>query len=559
MNPVGLAGFNLSKYPTAPSRDRLTFNVVQSAGDAVSAKIAKNRPKPMFLTSGGSYTLQRKAKKLDKFVEGVYYENNAYILGPQIFTDAYVLGDGIIHVFDRDDKVTFERVIAGEMFTDWAESIYGEPRQLHRVKNIDREVLLDMFPDKEKEINEASKSDLGDSVNTENVSDQLCVVESWHLKSGKDAEDGCHTINIYNGKNLFDDTEWDKKRFPFAKLTWSRRLHGYWGQGGAEQVQPIQLEINKILWTMQRSYQLSGSFKIWVKIGSKIVKEHLNNEIGTIIESDERPEYMVPPIIPPEMYQQLDKLKNAAFEQIGVSQLSANSQKPAGLDSGRALREYNNIETERFMILGQAYEQFFLQLSMLAIDCARDIYASKKSLSVKSPNSKFIQSIDWKDAEISDDDMILQMFPVSSLPNDPSGRMQTIQEWVQAGWITPRTAKRIQNFPDLEAVEELDNAKEDYLHMILEKIIDDGEFTPPEPFDDLQLAKELFLNYYAYGKNSGVEEDKLEMLRQFNEQVDLLVQKATPPPPTAPGGSAPQANPMAPPQSDLLPNTPPAA
>ena len=137
--------------------------------------------------------------------------------------------------------------------------------------------------------------------------------------------------------------------------------------------------------------------------------------------------------------------------------------------------------------------------------------------------------------------------------------MQQIQEWVQAGWITPRTAKRIQDFPDLEAVEQLENAKEDYLHMVFEKILDDGEYTAPEPFDDLQMAKQLFLDYYAYAKCNGVEEDKLEMLRNFNEQVDLLIQKATPPSPTAPGSMSPQASPMAPPQSDLIQNTPQAA
>jgi len=83
-------------------------------------------------------------------------------------------------------------------------------------------------------------------------------------------------------------------------------------------------------------------------------------------------------------------------------------------------------------------------------------------------------------------------------------------------------------------------------------------FTPPEPFDDLQLGKELVLQYYAQGKCNGLEEDKLEMLRMFNDQVDILIQKALPPQ-QPPVGATPQANPMAPPQSDLVPNVPQAA
>ena len=49
-------------------------------------KMAKNRPKPLFLTSGGDYKLIRKAKKLTKFCDGIFYENEAYKLGPEILT-----------------------------------------------------------------------------------------------------------------------------------------------------------------------------------------------------------------------------------------------------------------------------------------------------------------------------------------------------------------------------------------------------------------------------------------------------------------------------------------
>ena len=561
MNLSGVNGFGSSRYPSAPlpTKDRLTFNVIQSAGDAVTAKIAKNKPKPMFLTSGGSYQLQRKAKKLDKFVEGVFYENDIYHMGPKVMRDAYVLGDGFVQVLARDGRVAYDRTLAGELLVDWKESVYGNPRQMHRVKEYDRDVLIEMFPEHEAKILMAKNYRTEVTANGEPNSNQLTVAESWRLPSGKDADDGKHSINILGGDNLLDD-KWTKDYFPFARLQWSSRQVGYWSQGGAEQIQSIQLEINKILWTIQRSYQLLGGTKLWTQIGSKLVKEHVTNEIAAIWESDTKPEFITPPLVPPELYQAFRDRKADAFEQIGVSQLSANAQKPAGLDSGKALRTYNNIESERFMVLGQAYEQFFLDLSRLTVDCAREIAESGKGgYKVMTPNSKFVETIDWKDVSLDDEDFIMKMFPTSSLAQDPSDRMQQIQEWVQAGWITPRTAKRIQDFPDLEAVEQLENAKEDYLHMVFEKILDDGEYTAPEPFDDLQMAKQLFLDYYAYAKCNGVEEDKLEMLRNFNEQVDLLIQKATPPSPTAPGSMSPQASPMAPPQSDLIQNTPQAA
>jgi hypothetical protein len=568
ISPFGTGVTQLGSIPTpsAMVSDRLTYNVIQSAGDTVTAKIAKNKPKPLFLTSGGSYKLQRRAKKLDKFVQGIFYENNTYVMGPEIFRDSYVIGDGFIQVYALEGRVKHERVLAGELFTDYADSIYGKPSQLHRVKLVDIDALIGMFPAKEKEIRANAEEPYVLGGSSTKVTDQLAVCESWHLPSGVKAKDGCHTINILGGDNLLDEP-YDKSGFPFARLPWSKRMIGFFSQGGAEQIQPTQLEINKILWTLQRSYHLAGTFKVWIKTGGKIVREHINNEIGSVVESEEMPQYLTPPIVPPEMYAHLDKLIQRGFEQSGASQLSATSKKPDGLDSGKALREYNNIETERFMLNGQAYEQFFVDLAKLSVDCAREIAKNKKDFKVKSPNAKFIETIEWKDVELAEEDMITKIFPISSLPSDPAGRMQTIQEWVQAGWFTSRTGKKLMDFPDLEMVEDLQSAKEDYLHFILGKMVDDGEYTPPEPFDDLPLAKELFAEYYAQGKLNGLEEAKLNHLRTFNDQVDVLMEQAMagsqpppPPPPGSPDGSGqPQATPEAPPQSDLLTNAPVAA
>lgn len=570
---MGLNGLSHSKVQALNTaiKDRLTYNVCQSVTDTITAKMAKNKPKPMFLTSGGNYKIQRKAKKLDKFVEGVFYENSAHHLGPLIFRDACVSGDGIVHVFAKDSRVKFERVMASELYVDWVDGFYGEPRQIHRVKNIDRAQLLDAFPGKAELIRNANGAQEQLTGKAQNVADMVSVVESWHLKSGEDAKDGVHSINIAEG-NLFDE-DWKKPYFPFAVLPWSKRLCGFWGQGLVEQIQNIQLEINKILWVIQRSFHLAGSFKVFLEAGSKIVKEHINNDIGAIVSySGTMPTYAVPQIVANEMYQHLQTLKNSAYEQAGVSQLSAVAQKPAGLNSGKALREYNDIESDRFQTIGQCYEKFFLDLSRLTVDTAKDIFKDDKKLSVKVPGAKFIETIDWKCVDLEDDEYVMKMYPVSSFAKEPAARFQEIQEYAQSGYITPRTAKKLMDFPDLEMVDELANSQEDYLNEILEKMIDceiedgkvpDDAFTPPEPYDDLGLARELALQYYSQGKTNGLEEQKLDLLRQFMDQLDVLEQKTaqamTPPPGAAPPGGSPQAVPEAAPVSPMLPNAPQAA
>jgi hypothetical protein len=553
---MGLNGLSLSKSPTNQTalKDRISYNVIQAGVDTLTAKMVKNKPKPLFLTEGGSWKLQRKAKKLDKFVEGIFYENETYKLGGLSFRDSAIVGDGLVHVFNHHSRVKHERALASELYVDPIEAFYGYPRQLHRVKNIDRQVLIDLFPE-HKERLLAANAAKADFVGTaQNVSDQITVVESWYLPSGPKAKDGIHTINIEEG-NLLDEA-WTKDYFPFAKLPYAPRMYGYWAAGMAERGQNTQLEINKLLWVIQRSMHLAGTFKVWLKTGGKIVKEHVNNDIGLIIESEEAPQYLSPPIVQPEIYQHLQTLKNQFFEQEGVSQLSATSQKPAGLNSGKALREYNDIETDRFQTIGQAYERFYLDIARMSIDCAKDIYEKEKKYEVKLPGRKFIETIDWKDVNLDDDSFLMKVYPVSSLPNDPAGRLQTVQEYMQAGMIDQQTGKRLLDFPDLERINSLQGAMEDWITEVLEDIVETGKASPVEPEMDLQLAKKLVLQYIADGHVNGLEKEKMAKLRQFNDGITAMIQKAQPPGPPAGAPGQPLAQPMAPPQSDLIPNVP---
>ena len=44
--------------------------------DTIVSKVTKNKPKPTFLTDGGDWDLQQKAKKLTKYCEGIFYSTN---------------------------------------------------------------------------------------------------------------------------------------------------------------------------------------------------------------------------------------------------------------------------------------------------------------------------------------------------------------------------------------------------------------------------------------------------------------------------------------------------
>jgi hypothetical protein len=138
---------------------------------------------------------------------------------------------------------------------------------------------------------------------------------------------------------------------------------------------------------------------------------------------------------------------------------------------------------------------------------------------------------------------------------------------MQAGLITPEAGRRLLDYPDLEAEENLYNAASDYIHMILDKIVEDGEYTAPSPDDNLQLAKKLVLEYIAQGKLNNLKDDRLELLRKFNKQIDYWVnggpagekmraEQAMIQSQMAAQGIVPQGNPQTPPTSPLIQNVP---
>lgn len=514
--------------------NRVTLNVIQNMVDTVVSKITKNRPKPMFLTSGGDWTMQQKAQKLTKFVEGIFHSSGIYQEANMAFLDACIFGTGAIKFYIENNQIKAERVFINEIRIDESEAFYSKPRQIHQTKFVHKDVLKAMFPEKENLIDEANKSDESNYRGSQMLESELIrVVESWHLPSGDTTDskgkpiehDGKHTICVSNCTLLSEP--WDKKYFPFIFLRWGLRPVGFFGQGIAEQLLGLQLEINKILRTIQVSMHLTCVPKVFIEASSKVVSAHLNNKIGAIVKyAGTKPIYESTGAISPELFAHLDRLYSRAYEIIGVSQLSAQSQKPNGLDSGKALRTFNDIESERFMSVGQRYERAFIDASEIIVDMARDLYDQIGELGVKVKGKKFLETIRWEDVDMEEDMYLMDVFPVSSLASSPSGRMQDVQDLAQAGFISKEQAIKLLNFPDLDSAYNLINASMDDIESMVERMVVDGSYETPEPYQNLDMGLRMVQQAYLYYKSQNCDEDRLELLRRWMEDAQAILLKS---------------------------------
>ena len=503
-------------------RRRVTFNVVKSMCDTISAKIAKNRPKATFLTSGGDWAQQRKAELLDKFCQGQFYGADIYMEGPKVFLDSCVFGTGCMKIYEGPNGINAQRVFPAELVIDENESYYGEPRSLFQTKSMARDVVKGMFPDHKTALDRTMEAK-DESVSRETrVEEQIEIIEAWHLPSVEGASDGKHII-CANNVTLLEE-EWNYDYFPFVWLKWSDRLFGFWGKGLCEELIGIQLEINKLLQNIQLQMHLATP-KVITEAGSKISEAHLNNEIWSVLEyTGTKPDFFVPKTVSGEVFSHLDRLFERAYEISGVSQLAAQSKKPAGLESGVALREFQDIESERFVIISQKYEQLFLDAARQMIGLAREIVDRGEEYKVVSHGDKEIEQIDWRDVNLKEEQYVMKIYPTSLLPTTPAARLQSVVDLSQSGLLQdPQTLLKLLDYPDIEAVTSLMTADVDIIDSIIEKIQAKGEPTPPEPYMNLGLCIRRVQQAYIRAKLNNLPENKLEMMRVFIAQCQKLL------------------------------------
>lgn len=528
----------------------VSLNVTAACIDTITAKVAKNRPQPRFIVSGGSWPEQVKGRLLDKFTIGHFYETKAYETAPEVFVDSLEFGTGLAYIGkNADNKLYVERVMPDECYVDDLDGQYRKPRQLFRRRQMQREMLLAEYPDRTEEILAAGNSTQRPGYTTADSADNTVEVwEAWHLPSKKGHDDGRHVKLI--DKCVLEDEKWNVDDFPFVVLRFKKRTNGFWGKGVAETVAGIQLELNRLMRSVSEQLRRKGRGRTYLPIGSKIEPAHLTNGIGDVIKyaGSVAPHTDNQNAVSQEEFNQIDRLYQKAFQECGVSELSAAAKKPAGLDAAVALREYSDIESERFALAHQAYEQFFMDYAKLSIKLITKQYGWKQ-YKVKAPTRRFLLEIDWARIDLEEDAFVMQMFPVSSLPQTPSARYQRVQEMLQDGMIDKAVAQRLLDYPDLESETNLANAIIDDADATISKILDDEdpELMPLEPYQNLDMIISRANSAYLYARHHKCEEFRLQMLRDLIDsataQKAMLVAPPAPPMAGPPGAGMPPPGP----------------
>lgn len=564
LSVMGLSPTTYNETVDGPKRrgpsQRLTLNIIQPMVDSLVNKITQSHPRVQIITDGATYTLKAQAKKLTKFLDGLFHQTGFYNVALKSFHDTCWSGTGVIKIFRDDGNVCVERVFPGEIRVDDCEAMYNMPRSLHQVKQIPRSHLIAQYPDFIDEIERAEGDSMAPATNR--FYDMVEVVESWHLPSKKGEKDGVHSIDIRNANLLKETYECD--HFPFVFIRFAERPLGFWGLGISEILINDQYELNRLLQTLQLSFRLFGIPKIFVKKGNQIISSTINNKVGGIIEyKNEKPSFeSLGTAIPVEVLRMIDWIYERSIEKVGISQLSAQSRKPSGLDTSPALREFLDVEAARFFTLSKRWEECFVTAARQMVGLVKELAEENGgNFSVRTVGSKFLEEINWADIDLEDQSYIMKPFPTSFLPQQPGARVQKIQEMLQSGLWSAEDCKRLLDLPDLESVASLENAGRENIDWVIEQLIDNGVYVAPESFQNLDLGIATLQKAILRGQMEGAPEENIDLARRWISAAQGLINEAK----MAANAEAmaaqaptPTAVPEAPPVSDLIPNVPPA-
>jgi hypothetical protein len=507
---------------TVPSRFQVAHNVIATGVDALVAEVTQSPPRPVAVTVGGTYRENRKARKLNQYWDAKFDECEVHDLGRQAVRDAISCGLGILRPYRRDpehpedDGIGVERIFPPHFLIDDRGAVDIQPRQAYIRRQLDKSYLAELYPDFEEEILRSRRPTNRFWFDSEEDADVAEVVEGWHLQSRKGSGDGRHVIVC--GDAVLLDEPFERSRFPLAFCRAVPAQRGFWPDGLIPRAKGAQRELNKLLRRTQESMHRVGVPRVWVDRESGIVESKFTNGVGYLhYYTGNKPIFDTPQSMGRDVYNHIERLEQWVYKELGVSELSANSRKPPGLDSGAALRTYNDVQSRRFINLQRSYERMHEDVAREMVYLEKEIAEDDPSHSVGTRMRRRVKEDKWKDIELPEDRFNVRVFSASALPNTPAGKLQALEELVKMEVITPDTFLRLADVPDFESVRDLMVAPEELLLDTFDTMIDESRFIQPEPGLDLVKGRQLATLMLQRETLEGASQNDLAPLRKWIE------------------------------------------
>ena len=436
--------FNIEDDTTSSIQE----NIIASCIETLCSKIASQKVRPFFNTVNGTFKEMQIAKQAQIFFDQLYEENNVNKIVTNAFRDACIFDKGFVKI----SKDGMSNKLPWDIFIDPREASYKQITQIAE--------KLPKTPGRLLKL----KYGITKGVDTNldyTVYEYYDVME--HIKA-------VYVVEL----NIVQTSTYEPDAIPYLQICYTDPIKGNTSQSVVDQLYGIQMQIDELLAVMKDSIQMNPGMTLLVPRSSNIKTSMLSNRTGQIIQYDPIPGQTASPvtwatndIISGQFVQLLDKLKNDAYEIVGISQLSATSQKPEGLNSGVALSTMEDIESDRF-------ETQLNNVIRLYVDIAKaclDIFSPEDNI---LPADTIRANITWADIIEARNNMKIQFSAAQSLSRDPSEKLKQLTALAQAGLIPQSHIATLMELPDLQSGYNLANNAFNAVYTFIDLVLKRG-------------------------------------------------------------------------------------
>ena len=471
------------------------LNIIKSCIDTLTSKIAQSKVRPFFNTQNGSFKDIQTVKQAQAFFDLYYDLQNVNKKVSEAFRNSCIFDTGVIYI----DEVT------KEIFNAQPWQVYVRPAEVNYNK------ITRVYYERDDYPTTLLDESFVKSITSDYVPYGVYYDTFNHIK----AELVCNKV--------VKISDFNSKKIPFIFLHYCSPIIGNTSQSIVDMLNSIQLEIDNLMMKVKDASQLNPALTFWVPKGSSVKVSQLNNRVGQVAEYNATPNMTGSPVtvstpafIDPQYMQVVEELKQSAYELVGISQLSAMSTKPTGLNSGVALSTMENIESDRF-------ETQLNQVIRAYVDIAKtclEIFPPEETI---LPEDNHRLNIKWSDIVEESNKMVVQFSAADSLSKDPSTKLEQLQMLAQTGIIPQTRIAQFMELPDIQSGYSLSNNAINAVLTCINDCIEKNIFDVPD-YIPFQMLKEEIINTQLSLKSASSETNNnqkdIDKLTKLYESVE---------------------------------------
>lgn len=512
------------------------INVIRSCIETHISKLSQTKVRPFFNPIAGTYKTTKVCRAAQVFFDEFYDAQKVYKLGVECVRDAEIFDQGHLYIDDINNRLT--RIAPWEYYVDPAEVNFGKvTRCMVRRKQYPLIYLKDRLTDQLQAGNKLQNL----------ISAKGEYIIYYDLVNKE-------RIEIIDNEELSRDRI-DYDVSPVVSIYYTSPVRGGQSTSLADNIYSIQTEIDVVSQRIHSAVELSPANMIFVPKQTDVKASTITNRIGAIFEFNQVPGAGASPVTVSTpapidaMYKTLlEFYENKAYQMEGISQLSAQSKKPTGINSGVALDTLEDIESERHNVILQNYIGFLMDVAKTCIEVFPE---TVDVLPQRTGRAK----VSWKDVKKQKQLYNIQFSASSSLSKDPKTKLEQIEKLQSMNLINPSIAASLLEFPDLEGAYSIMNASYDSSQKIIERALEKGEFDFYECVNLDQLYGECvntLLKLDAADEDPVVLQRLVQLMGIVKGKIDQVQTMLNPPlPPPMPVAPAPIPAPAVPPAAPL--------